>query len=88
MTKRKFRFSRKAFAYPYMIFLLLFVVVPLVIVLINAFLDENSKFTFANFAEFFSDAGGGLTVLGNSLIIGLVTTLMPCNRLPCGVSFG
>ena len=74
MKKFKFRFSRRAFAYPYMIFLLLFVV--LVIILINAFLDDNSKFTFANFAEFFSDAGGGLTVLGNSLIIGLVTTLI------------
>lgn len=78
MTKRKFkfRFSRKAFAYPYMIFLLLFVVVPLVIVLINAFLGDDGKLTFDNFAEFFSDAGGGLTVLGNSLIIGLVTTLI------------
>ena len=78
MTKRKFkfRFTRKAFAYPYMIFLLLFVVVPLVIVLINAFLGDDGKLTFANFAEFFSDAGGGLTVLGNSLIIGLITTLI------------
>lgn len=74
--KFKFRFSRRAFAYPYMIFLLLFVVVPLVIILINAFLDDNNRFTFQNFAEFFSDAGGGLTVLGNSLIIGLVTTLI------------
>ena len=64
MTKLKFRFSRKAFAYPYMIFLLLFVVVPLVIVLINAFLGDDGKLTFANFAEFFSDKGGGLTVLG------------------------
>ena len=78
MTKRKFkfRFTRKAFAYPYMIFLLLFVVVPLVIVLINAFLSDDSKLTFANFAEFFSNAGGGLSVLGNSLIIGLITTLI------------
>ena len=78
MTKRKFkfRFSRKLFAYPYLIFMLLFVVVPLVIVLINAFLGDDGKLTFANFAEFFSDAGGGLTVLGNSLIIGVVTTLI------------
>ncbi len=76
MTRRKFRFSRKAFAYPYMLFMLLFVVVPLVIVLINAFLGDDGKLTFENFAEFFSDAGGGLTVLGNSLIIGFVTTLI------------
>ena len=76
MTKPKLRFSRKAFAYPYMIFLLLFVVVPLVIVLINAFLGDEGKLTFDNFIEFFSDKGGGMTVLGNSLIIGLVTTLI------------
>ena len=58
MTRRKFRFSRKAFAYPYMLFMLLFVVVPLVIVLINAFLGDDGKLTFENFAEFFSDEIG------------------------------
>ena len=75
--KISFRFHRRAFAYPYMIFLLLFVVVPLVIILINAFLtDDGQSLTFEHFKEFFSDAGGGLTVLGNSLIIGAVTTLI------------
>ena len=72
----KFRFSRKALAYPYMIFLLIFVVVPLVMVLINAFIGDDGKITFANFIEFFSDAGGGMTVLGNSLLIGIVTTVL------------
>lgn len=78
MKKRTTRlhFSRKALAYPYMAFLLIFVVLPLVIILINAFLTDDNKLTFQNFAEFFSDAGGGLTVLGNSLAIGLVTTLI------------
>ena len=76
MKKFKFRFSRRALAYPYMLFLLLFVVVPLVIILINAFLGDDGGLTFDNFAEFFSDAGGGLTVLGNSLIIGAVTTFI------------
>ena len=76
MKKFKFRFHRRALAYPYMLFLLLFVVVPLVIILINAFLGDDGKLTLDNFSEFFSDAGGGLTVLGNSLIIGAVTTLI------------
>lgn len=76
MNKHSLRFSRKFFACPYMLFLLIFVVVPLAMILIYAFLDENSKFTLQNFSEFFSDAGGGLTVLGNSLIIGLVTTVI------------
>lgn len=74
--KSKFRFSRKALSYPYMLFLLIFVVVPLVIILINAFLAEDNSFTLQNFAEFFSDNGGGLTVLGNSLLIGIVTTVI------------
>ena len=74
--KLKFRFSRKALAYPYMAFLILFVVVPLVMILINAFITDGNKIGFDNFVEFFSDAGGGLTVLGNSLIIGFVTTLL------------
>ena len=72
----KLRFSRRALAYPYMAFLIIFVVVPLVIILINAFLTDDGKLTFQNFVEFFSDAGGGLTVLGNSLVIGLITTLL------------
>lgn len=75
-TKSKFRFSRKALSYLYMLFLLIFVVVPLVIILINAFLAEDNSFTLQNFAEFFSDNGGGLTVLGNSLLIGIVTTVI------------
>lgn len=76
MKKHSFHFSRKVFAYPYMAFLLIFVVVPLVMILINAFLSEQDRFTLENFAEFFSDSGGGLTVLGNSLVIGFVTTLI------------
>lgn len=74
-TKHPFRFSRKALAWPYMAFLLVFVVVPLVLILVNAFLDADKQFTLANFAEFFADEGS-LTVLLNSLVIGLVTTLI------------
>ena len=74
--KSKFRFSRKALAYPYMLFLLLFVVTPLVIILINAFLSPDNKLTLNNFVEFFSNSGGGMTVLGNSLLIGIVTTVI------------
>ncbi len=74
--KSKFRFTRKALAYPYMLFLLIFVVIPLVIILINAFLTDDNSFTLGNFVEFFSDKGGGLTVLGNSLLIGIVTTVI------------
>lgn len=70
----KMHFSRKVFAYPYMAFLLVFVVTPLVMILINAFVADG-KLTFQNFVDFFADSGS-LTVLGNSLIIGLVTTVI------------
>lgn len=74
MKKRRLHFTRKVFAYPYMAFLLVFVLVPLVLILINAFLADG-QLSFANFGEFFSDSGS-LTVLVNSLVIGLVTTLI------------
>ena len=76
MNKSKFRFSRKALAYPYILFLLLFVVLPLVIIVINAFLGDDNSITLGNFVEFFGNDGGGMTVLANSLIIGLVTTVI------------
>lgn len=75
-TKRRltFRFSRQALAFPYMIFLIIFIVVPLVIILINAFLVDG-QLSFQNFVDFFTDSSG-LKVLLNSLIIGFVTTLI------------
>lgn len=71
---RLFKFSRKAMAYPYMILLLVFVVTPLVLILINAFVADG-QLTFDNFLEFFGSSSG-LSVLVNSLIIGFVTTLL------------
>lgn len=72
MTK-KFRLTKKAFSYPYMLFLLLFVVLPLVLILVNAFLDAENNLTFENFKIFFT-TNSSLIVLGNSLLIGLITT--------------
>ena len=51
---KNFRFTRKAFAYPYMLFLLVFVVTPLVLILANAFIYDG-KFSFKNFAIFFTE---------------------------------
>jgi len=72
--KLNLSFSRKSLAYPYVLFLIVFVVLPLVLILINAFVADG-QLTFQNFIDFFSD-GSGLTVLGNSLVIGFVTTLL------------
>ena len=74
MKTSRLHFSRKVLAYPYMAFLIVFVVTPLVLILINAFVADG-QLTFQNFADFFTDSGS-LTVLGNSLVIGLVTTVI------------
>lgn len=71
---KKFRFTRRAFAYPYMLFLLLFVVAPLVLILANTFIYNNA-FSFENFSLFFSEKAG-LVILGNSILVGFLTTIL------------
>lgn len=71
---KNFRITRKVFCYPYLLFLMFFVLLPLVLILINAFIKDDT-FSFRNFADFFSDATG-LRVLGNSILVGLITTVL------------
>ncbi len=72
---KEFKLTRRAFSYPYMIFLLLFVVIPLVLVLVYAFLDGNNDLTFQNFVGLAKD-GASLQVLLTSLLVGVVTTVV------------
>ncbi len=69
---KNFKLTRKVFSYPYILFLTVFVVVPLSLLLVNAFLVDG-KLSFDNFKEFFSGKAS-LLVLANSIIVGLVTT--------------
>lgn len=71
---KNFKFTRKTFAYPYMLFLLIFVVTPLVLILANAFIYDG-KFSFKNFGIFFTERSS-LMVLGNSVLVGLLTTMI------------
>lgn len=70
--RKNFKLTRKVFSYPYILFLTVFVVVPLSLLLVNSFL-VNGKLSFDNFKEFFSGKAS-LLVLANSIIVGLVTT--------------
>ena len=70
---KKLRLTKKVFSIPYIIFLLLFVVIPLVLILVNAFLDNGNNLTLDNFKTFFTSKSI-LVVLGNSLLVGLITT--------------
>ncbi len=72
--KKLFMINRKVFSYPYILFLTLFVVAPLLLILINAFL-VNGTFSFANFVDFFTESTS-LKTLGNSLLVGCVTTVL------------
>lgn len=71
---KNFRFQRRVFSYPYILFMMIFIIVPLVLILVNAFL-VNGKFSFGNFAVFFKEKAS-LQVLGNSILVGLVTTII------------
>lgn len=74
MTKA-LRFSRKQLGIPYAVFLLAFVVFPLVLIAVYAFTDANWHFSIMNFVNFFA-GGGNLKVLAMSLGLALLTTVI------------
>ena len=48
----KIRFKESAYALPYTIFAAIFVVLPLLLIVVYAFTDENGAFTLGNFQKF------------------------------------
>ena len=71
----KGKFSRKALAIPYALFLLLFVIAPLVVLFYYAFTNTQGQPTLANLTGFFTDPNA-LGTLYYSLGVALVTTLI------------
>ena len=51
----KLSFSRKSLGIPYLIFLLIFVVAPLLVLAFYGFTDSSGHFTVSNFTGFFTD---------------------------------
>lgn len=70
---KKFKITKRVFSYPYVLFMLVFVIVPLVMIFAYAFMDNANNFTFDNFKVFFTSRSS-LYVLGNSLFVGVITT--------------
>lgn len=68
-------FSRKQLCIPYAVFLICFVIMPMLLILFYAFTDKNGALTLNNFISFFSDMNK-LNVLLVSLGYGLVTTVI------------
>lgn len=73
--KKGFSFSRKNLCIPYALFLVLFVVIPLLLVVYYAFTDANGNFYLGNFGEFFSDASKVSTLLISIVVAFLVTII-------------
>ncbi len=73
--KVKPTFSRKQLCIPYGLFLVLFVVLPLLLIVFYAFTDQNGSISFTNFIRFFSSATT-LSTLIISILIALATTLI------------
>lgn len=67
------RFSRKQLNIPYLIFLFLFVLLPLLVVLYYALTNGEGQFTLANFVAFFSN-GKTMGTLFYSFVIAIMTT--------------
>ena len=71
----KLRFSRKQLCIPYALFLILFVIAPLVVILYYAFTNGEGKFSFTNFASFFTSTNT-LGTLFYSFGLAIVVTLV------------
>ncbi len=66
-------FSRKSLGIPYAVFLLVFVVLPLLVLVFYAFTNGQGQFTISNFTGFFTDPNT-LGTLFYSLLLAAVTT--------------
>lgn len=71
----KIRFSRKNLSIPYAIFLVLFVVLPLLLIVYYALTDSSGSLSLGNFVNFFKDKNK-LGLLSFSVIIGLANTVL------------
>jgi len=78
-------FSRKYLGIPYFIFLLIFVILPLLVILYYAFTNGEGQFTISNFTNFFTDPNTLGTLL-YSFCLALATTVV-CLLLAYPVSY-
>ena len=67
--------KRSSWALPYFIFLVLFVVLPLLLIVVYALQDGSGHFTLANIAKFFSD-GDSLGTFALSIEVAIENTLL------------
>ena len=67
--------KRHNWSIPYFVFMVLFVVLPLLLVAVYAFQDGNGRFTFANIVRFFSDSNA-LSTFALSIEVAIENTVL------------
>ena len=72
--QRRFNF-RGSLCMPYALFMLLFVVFPLLLIVYYAFTDGDGKFTFGNWGTVFTNMTNW-KVIGSTLLIAAITTII------------
>ncbi|MGN0807583.1 MAG: ABC transporter permease [Candidatus Coproplasma sp.] len=75
MNKFRFRFSRSQLCIPYALFLILFVIAPLLVIVYYAFTNGEGQFTINNFLSFFSNTNTIGTLLYSLLLAGTTTLI-------------
>ena len=71
----KFSLQRKQLCIPYFLFLILFVVLPILFIVFYAFTDKNGYFTFNAVVEFFTSTNK-INVLIQSLLFSVLNTII------------
>ena len=69
------RFKRKYLSIPYLLFLILFVVVPILFIVYYAFTNKGGSFSFSNLTKFLSDSTN-INVLLISFVYAILDTLI------------
>ena len=67
--------SRRTWAWPYVLFLVLFVLLPLLLIFVYAFTDPQGHFTLKNFVQFFTTSEAVNTFI-YSMAIAMLTTII------------
>ena len=75
MKKFNLSFRRSQLVIPYALFLVMFVILPLLLIVYYAFTDANGNIDFQNFIKFFTDETK-INTLVISLAIGGLNTLI------------
>lgn len=69
------KFKRKYLSIPYVLFIVLFVVVPILFIVYYAFTNKGGQFSFTNFVKFFSDSTN-VNVLLISFVYAILNTII------------